>query len=86
MPEIIPTTWAAVEPGMTVIGRDGRPRLILDVAIEHDPTSAYDTLLVTDADGTHRLSPTHPALVLSATMQEAVIELLVTFLGSEIIA
>ena len=83
MPEIIPTTWAAVEPGMTVIGRDGRPRPILDVQHWYDADS--DWVIATDVDGEHGLSGDHPALVLGATMQEAVIELLVTFPGSEII-
>jgi hypothetical protein len=83
MPEIIPTTWAAIEPGMTVIGRDGRPRLIFDVQRWYDAHEAW--VIVTDADGEHRLADDHPALVLSATMQEAVVELLVTFPGSEII-
>ena len=69
---------------MTVIGRDGRPRLILAVSAQWSGEQAW--LDITDADGTHQLAYDHPALVLSATMQEAVIELLVTFPGSEIIA
>lgn len=80
---IRPTTWAHVEPGMTVIARDGRPRLIRAAQNYYDAYRAW--VSITDADGTYELDPDGPALVLEVSDMEAVVNLLVTFPGSEII-
>lgn len=88
MPSYRVTTWAEVEPGMTVIDRTGQPRLIraVEIVVPPDPNASFDTLLVTDHSGTYALSPTRTAMVMEVSRIEAAVNILTTFPGSEIIA
>ena len=83
MPNYVVTTWSAVEAGMTVIDRAGRPRLILHAQNYYDAYRAW--VEVTDADGTYQIDPDRTAMVMEVEHTEAVVNLLVAFPGSEII-
>src|SRR5512139_92246 len=81
MPGYVPTVWANVEPGHTVLARDGRPRLIFDVR-----PAEPGTLMVTTNEGRWPVELSRPAIIVESSMQEAVVSILVTFPGSEILS
>ncbi len=84
MPHPIVTTWAHVEAGHTVLGRDGRPRLVLRVQHWYDAYRAW--VEVTSAEGTFNIDPDQTAMIVCMTEREAVVEVLARFPGSEVIA
>lgn len=88
MPNYYPTTFAHIQAGHTILGRDGRARLIRAIEIEHpfDPNAAFDTLIVTVEEGTYAVEPARSTIVIAATLQEAVVSLMLAFPRSEIIA
>lgn len=77
MPDARLTIWAHVDAGMTVLGRDGSPRVVGSVALRHDG------VLV---DGAWLVEHRRPCVVLDPTMQEATLAILKAFDGVEFIS
>lgn len=78
MPTFRQTVWEHVEPGMTVLGRDGQPRLITSA---ERPTLHHYVRV----NGVWELDPYAPCVVVEATEYEATLALLKAFPGTEII-
>lgn len=70
------TLWALVEAGMTVLGRDGQPRVVESVHLRRDG------VLV---DGRWLLDPRRSCVVLDPDMQTATLTILKTFPGTEFV-
>jgi hypothetical protein len=79
VPTYHPTDWRHVQVGDTVVGRDGQPRLILDIS-----RTTADLLYVRTRDGVQALHASMPALLMTTSMQESVISILLAFPGSTI--
>lgn len=76
MPDYIPSRWRFVRPGMSVLGRDGRARQIIDIRAGR----------VVTAEGAWHVAPDAEIVLVVPSMQDAVVTLFAAFPGSEIIS
>lgn len=79
MPTFRQTIWEDVEPGMTVLGRDGQPRLITS---NHYDWNNDSYVII---NGMWRLESHKGCVVVETTELEAVLAIVKAFPGTEII-